>query len=107
MDTKNKVRSNAVIHLFAVGQNVQLKGKGTFSKTEIYQIKGILPPRGHSPQYRIQNHYENYQRVITQDQIESASSLPVNIETTFVEQTFSKISIPARHKNANGLGGLL
>lgn len=107
MNTKIKGSNNAARHIFAVGQDVKLKGRGKFCKAEVFLITGVLPPRGNSPQYRIQNHYENHERVITQDQIESAFALPIDIETTLVEKTFSKISVPERSRNANELGGLL
>lgn len=69
-----EARTDASAHVFAVGQHVRLRsgfGK-TPGTTEIYQVTGRLPPRGNSPQYRIRNDEERYERVTTQDDLEAA-----------------------------------
>ncbi len=81
-------RREAPAHLFAIGQAVRLKGG--FGRVplpaDIYHITGTLPPRGNSPQYRIRNDDERYERVATQDSLE-----PVGIAQlgpSLLERTF-------------------
>jgi hypothetical protein len=59
----------AATHLFATGQIVRLKGGVPLPSQSgnTYRITGTLPPRGDSPQYRIRNDDERYERVATQD----------------------------------------
>ena len=107
MNTINKGSPNTAKHFFAVGQYVKLKGAAKFNKTGTYQITAVLPPKGTSLQYRVQNNFEPHERVIIQDQIELVSKVSADIETKPVEQLSNKISIPARRRNAKGLGRLL
>lgn len=84
------LRREVATHLYAVGQAVRLKGSfGTFPKTaEIYHITGTLPARGDSPQYRIRNDAERYERVTTQDSLEPVRESPDSEKTTLLERTF-------------------
>lgn len=107
LNTKNKGSPNTAKHFFAVGQYVKLKGGAKFNKTGTYQITAVLPPRGNSLQYRIQNNFEPHEHVIIQDQLELVSTVSADIETKPVEQKGNKVSIPARRRNAKGLGRLL
>lgn len=80
------LRREPAAHLFAVGRTVRLRGNfGTFPKTaDIYRITGTLPPRGDSPQYRIRNDDERYERVTTQDSLEPFAG----DGATLIERTF-------------------
>ena len=62
----------AATHLFTTGQIVRLKGGVPLASqsANTYRITGTLPPRGDSPQYRIRNDDERYERVATQDSLE-------------------------------------
>ncbi|WP_165358082.1 hypothetical protein [Mesorhizobium sp. Pch-S] len=84
-------RRETLTHLFSVGQAVRLKGNfGTFPKTEdIYHVTGTLPPQGGSPQYRIRNDDERYERVTTQDHLEPVRMAPAEDGATLIERTFS------------------
>ena len=68
-----------------------IKGKAVTAETETYRITGTLPPKGNSPQYRIQNQFELYERVITQELIEPAAVSQASEHDTLVEQTFGKL----------------
>jgi hypothetical protein len=63
------------IHRFAVGQSVRLKS--TFGlptgTPSTYRVTAILPERNNSPQYRIRSDEERYERVTTEDNLESAA----------------------------------
>ncbi|MFU0507481.1 hypothetical protein [Pseudaminobacter sp. NGMCC 1.201702] len=84
------IRPAAATHLFAVGQAVRLRGNfGTFPKTaEIYRITGTLPPRAHSPQYRIRNDDERHERVATQDSLEPIRLSQSSEGAALIERTF-------------------
>ena len=84
------IRHEAATHLFATGQIVRLKGGfGPPSQsTDIYRITGTLPPRGDSPQYRVRNDDERYERVITQDSLEPVRILPAGPSGALIEGTF-------------------
>lgn len=84
------IRREAASHLFVVGQLVRLKSgfKQSLNASDIYRITATLPPRGNSPQYRIRNDEERYERVATQDSLEQvAVALPAD-NTTLIERTF-------------------
>lgn len=60
-------------HRFTVGQLVRMNGGfGALpSVTETYRITAVLPPaRENSPQYRIRNETERYERMTTEDNLE-------------------------------------
>ena len=84
------LRREPATHLYTVGQAVRLKGNfGTFPKTaEIYHITGMLPARGDSPQYRIRNDAERYERVTTQDSLEPVRQPSESENATLLERTF-------------------
>jgi hypothetical protein len=79
----------ATTHRFAIGQTVRLKGFGTFPKNvDVYRITGTLPPREDSPQYRIRNDDERYERVTTEDRLEPVGMTPAGERSTLIERTF-------------------
>lgn len=62
-------------HRFSKGQSVQLKSEVP-SKPQInYDIVGTLPLKDGSPQYRIRNQNEDFERVIAQELIVLTSEL--------------------------------
>lgn len=84
------IRREVASHLFVVGQIVRLKdGFGQpLNGTDIYHITATMPPRGNSPQYRIRNDAERYERVATQDSLEPVSMSLAKDDTTLAERTF-------------------
>lgn len=69
------------LHKFTVGQTVRLKnGFGLPSRAaDLYRITGTMPARDNSPQYRIRNDEERYERVATEESLEEAAGqLPGN-----------------------------
>lgn len=52
-------------HALAVGQFVKMNG--LLGRSETYLITGTMPARNNSPQYRIRNDGERYERVATED----------------------------------------
>ncbi len=70
-------------HLFAIGQQVRLSGQR--GPAETYQVIGTLPPRDNSPQYRVRNEEERYERVITENLLEPAN---VSAASSLMERTF-------------------
>jgi hypothetical protein len=83
-----QARRETATHLFALGQNVRLRGgfARLATPTDIYRVTGMLPPRGNSPQYRIRCDDERHERVMTQDDLEAVDLLhaaPSLIERTF------------------------
>ena len=83
-------RREPATHLFAVGQMVRLRGSlGTFPRSaETYRVTATLPPRGDSPQYRIRNDDERYERMVTQDSLGPVSTLQAGEGKTLMERTF-------------------
>lgn len=79
---------DATTHLFTVGQSVRLKGGWPAAPGEIYHITATLPPRGNSPQYRIRNDDERYERVTTQDNLEPVRTPRPDDDATLMERTF-------------------
>ncbi|HEV7253488.1 MAG TPA: hypothetical protein VGN97_10390 [Mesorhizobium sp.] len=69
-------RSTPPSHGFAVGQAVRLKSTLGMAAgaTDLFRVTGTMPPRDGSPQYRIRNEAESYDRVTTEDALEPASS---------------------------------
>ena len=84
------MRSEALTHLFGVGQAVRLRSgfRGPFRFTGIYHITGTLPPTGVSPQYRIRSDDECYERVTTEETLE-AVPLASAESAALVEVTFA------------------
>jgi len=67
--SKPSVRLNAATHLFALGQAVRLIG-GMRASDNVFLITAKLPPIGDSPQYRIRNEAEKFERMATQASLE-------------------------------------
>lgn len=67
-------------HGFAVGQAVRLKSTLGMSvgAADLFRVTATMPPRDGSPQYRIRNEAESYDRVTTEDALEAASSAPAD-----------------------------
>lgn len=91
MQRGRPVRQQTTPHLFTIGQSVRLKGG--FARLavsgDVYQITATLPPTDGSPQYRIRNQEERYERVTTQDSLE-----PVDTSVggaTLIERTFGHV----------------
>ena len=63
------------MHLFSKGQTVKLKARNGSEPIIHYVIVDTLPPKGSSPQYKIRNENENFERIITQELIELTSAL--------------------------------
>jgi len=83
------IRLGVPTHLFKVGQLVHLKGGfGILALwADIYRITATLPPLGNSPQYRIREYDERYERVATQDTLEPAPTIPAGHNITLTERT--------------------
>lgn len=74
-------------HLYKVGQAVRLKGG--FSRTaEVYRVNAQLPPSGRTPQYRIQNSKEGFERVATEDKLEPAHATRGDESASLIEKAF-------------------
>ena len=84
------IRYEAATHLFTTGQIVRLKGGFGLQaqSTATYRVTGTLPPRGDSQQYRIRNDDEHYERVATQESLESVRISPVGPSGALIEGTF-------------------
>ena len=65
-------------HRFTIGQSVRLKSRFGLSPdtAETYRITGILPARDNSPQYRVRNDEERYERMTTEDSLEEVEAAP-------------------------------
>ena len=93
MHTPGVRRAPEVIatHLFSIGQVVRMKSGlpvPAAPTAETYQIVAKLPPSGNSPQYRIRNEAERYERVTTQDKLEAVSTKPAGRGANLMERTF-------------------
>lgn len=86
------VRRQAPTHLFAVGQNVRLKGSlaSAALPASIYQITAMLPPTGDALQYRIRNGEERHERVTTQDSLEAIVISGDDPTGNLMERTFGR-----------------
>jgi hypothetical protein len=84
---KRAPQTDAATHSFAVGQSVRLNG-GFLRSGTIYQITARLPPVGDSPQYRIRNDEEKFERVARQSELEPSSAATEGATTSLVEKSF-------------------
>ncbi|MCR9059528.1 hypothetical protein [Roseibium album] len=64
-------KNNSLVHQYKVGQTVRLRPelKEPFFPDQNYRIIAILPARNESPQYRVRNSGEPFERVVTQEKI--------------------------------------
>jgi hypothetical protein len=85
--TKRSLLPHSATHLFTVGQAVRLKG-GFRRAADIYLITAKLPPSGDAPQYRIRNHDEQFERVTTQDNLQSVATPTGGESATLIEESF-------------------
>jgi len=84
---KRPLHPQPATHLFSVGQAVRLKG-GFRRSDDIYLITAKLPPSGDSPQYRIRNADERFERATTQDNLEHVRASTGGESATLVEKSF-------------------
>jgi hypothetical protein len=65
-------------HRFAIGQSVRLRGRFglPLDTAETFRITATLPARDNSPQYRMRNDDERYERVTTEDNLEEIQAPP-------------------------------
>jgi|EndMetStandDraft_8_1072994.scaffolds.fasta_scaffold75031_3 hypothetical protein len=68
-------------HRFAIGQSVRLRGRFgmPLDTAEMFRITATLPPRDNSPQYRMRNDEERYERVTTEDNLEEIQMPPAAV----------------------------
>ena len=68
-------------HRFAIGQSVRLRGRFgmPLDTAETFRITATLPARDNSPQYRMRNDDERYERVTTEDNLEEIQTPPAGI----------------------------
>ena len=65
---------------------------GGFLRTgSIYQITARLPPLGDSPQYRIRNDDEKFERVARQSELELSNATSDGASATLVEKSFGLV----------------
>jgi|ERR1700722_18869242 hypothetical protein len=82
LSAKPGLRVDAETHLYANGQSVRLKN-GYMSVGNVYRIIASLPPNGDTPQYRIRNEAEKFERMALQSDLEAiATTPPVKGETS-------------------------
>jgi hypothetical protein len=80
-------RTLATTHRFAEGQAVRFRN--TLMKSgNIYLITASLPPLGASPQYRIRNEGEKFERMAMEIDLELASPPSANQSRTDAERLF-------------------
>lgn len=94
-ESRSAARVSAT-HRFTIGLFVRLRGGfGRFSRaSDIYHITGTLPPRAGSPQYRIRNDNELYERVTTEDNLEPLGMSQSGGDATLIEKTFGRARDP-------------
>ncbi len=70
--TRDLPPTSAPVHRFAVGQLVRLRVRYGMPATvsDVFSITATLPERENSPQYRIRNEEERYERVTTEASLE-------------------------------------
>lgn len=69
-------RAEKPSHRFEIGQIVLMKSRRDLQTkaAERFHIKGTLPVKDGSPQYRIRSDEENHDRVTTEDNLEEAGA---------------------------------
>ena len=70
-----------------LGQAVRLKG-GMWPSGNVYLITAKLPPSGDSPQYRIRNDTEKFERMATQANLELANPSTDDQGVIAIEKSF-------------------
>ena len=65
--------ASVATHRFELGQTVRLTG-GLWPSGNVYRITAMLPPVGDSPQYRIRNEAEKFDRMAPQSALELANA---------------------------------
>jgi hypothetical protein len=79
--------AHSATHQFTLGQAVRLKG-ALWPSGNIFLITAKLPPSGDSPQYRIRNEAENFERMTTQVNLEPVSSWIGGESVDLAERSF-------------------
>jgi hypothetical protein len=80
-------RVHSETHLFTSGQAVRLKNAVLLSGN-VYLITASLPPNGASPQYRIRNDNEKFERMASEADLELVSLSPRSEGDASIEQLF-------------------
>ena len=81
-------RVHTETHLFSSGQTVRLKNAVLLSGN-VYLITASLPPNGGSPQYRIRNDNEKFERMASEAELELVSAPPRSAGDASVEKLFA------------------
>lgn len=88
--THQSLRTHSATHLFSTGQSVRLKNAVLLAGA-VYRITASLPPSGASPQYRIRNENETFERMASEADLELVTvSLGREGDTT-VERHFGRL----------------
>lgn len=80
--------AHSATHLFALGQAVRLRD-ALRSADNIYLITARLPPSGDSPQYRIRNDSEMFDRMATQVSLEPVRPAADGAGDSLIEKSFA------------------
>ena len=89
---KRRAVEEAPRHIFGIGQLVRMSHNAPIvtntGASDVSAITAPLPPIGGSPQYRIRNEDERYERVTTQDNLVAASNPAKGGSDGLMERTF-------------------
>lgn len=75
-------------HIFAPGQAVRLRD-GLWRSGKVYLVTAQLPPIGQSPQYRIRNDDERFERMTTEENLDPVIPESGGDETVLMDKTFA------------------
>jgi hypothetical protein len=92
---RHSLPSGPAAHLFALGQAVQLKD-GFWGSGKVFLVTARLPPSGDTPQYRIRNDSEQFERMAMEVNLESASAPPLGESGPPVEELFRPARSPSQ-----------
>jgi len=82
-------RVHSATHLFTTGQSVRLKN-AVLLAGNVYRITASLPPTGASPQYRIRNENETFERMASEADLELVAASPRREESSSIEKHFGR-----------------
>jgi hypothetical protein len=86
---KRSLHSHPETHAFAIGQAVRLKG-GFLRSGNTFFVTATLPPIGDSPQYRIRNDTEKFERMATQADLEPVIAPTGSQSDSLIEKSFGR-----------------
>ena len=86
---KRSLHSQPATHAFAIGQAVRLKG-GFLRSGNTFFVTATLPPIGESPQYRIRNETEKFERMATEVDLEPVIAPTGNQSDSLIEKSFGR-----------------